>query len=174
MTLKMCIKQLRENQKRKRYDRLPTRTSKITHMFEHFFLQKPGCGALRMMVCINPKPADFDENTHVMEFAEMTQKIQIERVEAIPKNVYTAGENFSCVQTISRIGFFDNRPNPSLTYLFVAIKLQFNKIFGILLVFAALSPGQITIISILLHYNFISMTERNALHYWQRSRESLI
>ena len=111
MTLKMCIKQLRENQKRKRYDRLPTRTSKITHMFEHFFLQKPGCGALRMMVCINPKPADFDENTHVMEFAEMTQKIQIERVEAIPKNVFTAGETSSCVQTIFRIGLCDNCPN---------------------------------------------------------------
>ena len=165
----MCIKQLRENQKRKRYDRLPTRTSKITHMFEHFFLQKPGCGALRMMVCINPKPADFDENTHVMEFAEMTQKIQIERVEAIPKNVYTAGKNLLTFKLFLGSGFLIT----SLTYLFVAIKLQCNKIFGILLAYAALSPGQIIIISILLHYNFISMTERNTLHYWQRSRESL-
>ena len=98
MTLKECIKQLRENQKRKRNnrlpDRLPTRNSKITHMFQHFFLQKRGCGALRMMVCINPKPADFDENTHVMKFAEITQTIQIERVEAIPKNVFTAGKNY--------------------------------------------------------------------------------
>ena len=100
MTLKECIKQLRENQKRKRNnplaknDLLPTRNSKITHMFQHFFLQKRGCGALRMMVCINPKPADFDENIRVMEFAEMTQKIQIERVEAIPKNVFTAGKNY--------------------------------------------------------------------------------
>ena len=44
-----------------------------------------------MMVCINPRSADFDENLNVMEFAESTQKIQIERVEPVARELCTPG-----------------------------------------------------------------------------------
>ena len=96
MTLKQCIEQLRENQKRERKGlsalRVPCRDSKITMMFENFFYCKPGCGTLRMMVCINPKPSDYDENIHVMKFAEMTQKVEFERVDPIPRAMFTPGK----------------------------------------------------------------------------------
>ena len=88
-TLRRCIKQLRDNQKRGRRDHIPYRDSQITKMFGSFFDCKPGCGTMRMMVCINPRPADFDENLNVMEFAETAQKIQIERVDPIPRDIYT-------------------------------------------------------------------------------------
>lgn len=90
-TLRRCIKQLRDNQKRGRRDHIPYRDSQITKMFGSFFDCKPGCGTMRMMVCINPRPADFDENLNVMEFAETAQKIQIERVDPIPRELYTPG-----------------------------------------------------------------------------------
>ena len=45
-----------------------------------------------MMVCVNPQPADYDENIHVMAFAEMTQKVEIERVDPIPKTLFTPGK----------------------------------------------------------------------------------
>ena len=44
-----------------------------------------------MMVCINPRSADFDENLNVMEFAETAQKIQIERVEPVARELCTPG-----------------------------------------------------------------------------------
>ena len=90
-TLRRCIKQLRENQRRGRRDHIPYRDSQITKMFGSFFDGKPGCGTLRMMVCINPRPADFDENLNVMEFAEATQKIEIERIDPIQRELYTPG-----------------------------------------------------------------------------------
>ena len=90
-TLRRCIKQLRDNQKRGRRDHIPYRDSQITKMFGSFFDCKPGCGTLRMMVCINPRPSDFDENLNVMEFAETAQKIQIERMDPIPRDLYTPG-----------------------------------------------------------------------------------
>ena len=90
-TLRRCINQLRENQRRGRRDHIPYRDSQITKMFGSFFDGKPGCGTLRMMVCINPRPADFDENLNVMEFAEATQKIQIERIDPIQRELYTPG-----------------------------------------------------------------------------------
>ena len=90
-TLRRCINQLRENQRRGRRDHIPYRDSQITKMFGSFFDGKPGCGTLRMMVCINPGPKDFDENLNVMEFAEATQKIQIERIEPIQRELYTPG-----------------------------------------------------------------------------------
>ena len=69
------MKQLRENQKTKKNNRLSCRDSKITHMFEHIFMQKPGCGSLGMMICINPQPIDFDENIHAMELADVIKEI---------------------------------------------------------------------------------------------------
>ena len=30
-----------------------------------------------MIVCVNPQPEDFDENVHVMQFAEMASEVII-------------------------------------------------------------------------------------------------
>ena len=60
-------------------------------MFSGFFNGLDGCGTLRMMVCINPREADFDESLNVMEFAETTKKIQIERVDPRARFLNTPG-----------------------------------------------------------------------------------
>jgi len=80
-TLRRCLAKLRENQKTGRNEHIPYRDSQFTKMFSGFFNGLDGCGTLRMMVCINPREADFDESLNVMEFAETTKKIQIERVD---------------------------------------------------------------------------------------------
>jgi len=36
-----------------------------------------------MIVCVNPRASDFDENINVMKFAELTQEVQIERPAAV-------------------------------------------------------------------------------------------
>ena len=89
--LRRCLKQLRDNQKTGRNNHIPYRDSQITKMFSGFFNCLDGCGTLRMMVCVNPRPADFDENLNVMEFAETAQKIQIERIEPIARELCTPG-----------------------------------------------------------------------------------
>ncbi|CDW52510.1 Kinesin domain containing protein [Trichuris trichiura] len=59
MVLRQCIEQLRENQ-RTGYDKLvPYRDSRLTHLFKNFF---DGEGKVRMIVCLNPSAADYDEN----------------------------------------------------------------------------------------------------------------
>lgn len=70
MTLRSCIEKLRENQKTNKSGAVPYRNSKITHLFRNFF---EGQGAVRMIVCINPRAADFDETVNVLQFAELTQ-----------------------------------------------------------------------------------------------------
>lgn len=70
MTLRSCIEKLRENQKAGKSGSVPYRNSKITHLFRNFF---EGQGAVRMIVCINPRAADFDETVNVLQFAELTQ-----------------------------------------------------------------------------------------------------
>ncbi|PIK60674.1 hypothetical protein BSL78_02366 [Apostichopus japonicus] len=55
---------------------VPYRDSKVTHLFKNYF---DGEGKVRMVVCVNPKAADYDETTHVMRFAEVTQEVQIAR-----------------------------------------------------------------------------------------------
>ncbi len=117
-TLRRCIKQLRDNQKRGRNDHIPYRDSQITKMFGSFFDCKPGCGTLRMMVCINPRPADFDENLNVMEFAETAQKIQIERIDPIPRDLYATPGRLrgqeAYREALKRAAEVGNNPNKSL------------------------------------------------------------
>lgn len=95
-TLRECIKGLRENQKKRRAgrseDTLPYRNSKITMMFKDFFEGKNGCGTLRMMVCVNPQPDDYDENIYVMDFAEMTSKVKIKYETPIQRTLFTPGQ----------------------------------------------------------------------------------
>uniref|UniRef100_T1GEH5 Kinesin-like protein n=1 Tax=Megaselia scalaris TaxID=36166 RepID=T1GEH5_MEGSC len=54
----------------------PYRNSKVTHLFKNYF---DGEGQVSMIVCVNPRAEDYDENVQVMQFAEMTQQVQIAR-----------------------------------------------------------------------------------------------
>jgi len=90
-TLRRCLAKLRDNQKTGRNEHIPYRDSQFTKMFSGFFNGLDGCGTLRMMVCINPREADFDESLNVMEFAETTKKIQIERVDPRARFLNTPG-----------------------------------------------------------------------------------
>ena len=38
-----------------------------------------GEGKVKMIVCVNPMAADYDETLHVMKFAELTQEVQTTR-----------------------------------------------------------------------------------------------
>lgn len=101
MTLRTCLEYLRENQQCSPGNpppkKIPYRDSKITHMFKNYF---DGEGQVSMIVCINPRMEDYDENMvsklrsitpaevtlkilfvlqQVMKFAEMTQEVQIAR-----------------------------------------------------------------------------------------------
>ncbi|XP_039966326.1 kinesin-like protein KIF23 [Bactrocera neohumeralis] len=79
MTLRTCLEYLRENQQaplNSAPKKIPYRDSKLTHMFKNYF---DGEGQVSMIVCINPRAEDYDENTQVMKFAEMTQEVQIAR-----------------------------------------------------------------------------------------------
>jgi kinesin family protein 23 len=70
MALRACIEKLRENQKTGRSGGVPYRNAKITHLFRNYF---EGQGSVRMIVCVNPRAADFDETVNVLQFAELTQ-----------------------------------------------------------------------------------------------------
>lgn len=67
MTLRTCLEYLRENQQLPPNvppKKIPYRDSKITHMFKNYF---DGEGQVSMIVCINPRIEDYDENM-VYEF----------------------------------------------------------------------------------------------------------
>ena len=70
MTLRSCIEKLRENQQSGKSGGVPYRNSKITHLFRNYF---EGQGSVKMIVCVNPRAADFDETVNVLQFAELTQ-----------------------------------------------------------------------------------------------------
>lgn len=76
MTLRQCIEQLRENQKTGANKLVPYRNSRLTHLFKNYF---DGEGKVRMIVCVNPSASDYDENKHVMDFAELTQEVEVAR-----------------------------------------------------------------------------------------------
>ncbi|XP_017135388.1 kinesin-like protein KIF23 [Drosophila miranda] len=84
MTLRTCLEYLRENQQAAingfSHKKIPYRDSKLTHMFKNYF---DGEGQVSMIVCINPRMEDYDENMQVMKFAEMTQEVQIARATLI-------------------------------------------------------------------------------------------
>uniref|UniRef100_A0A336KG56 Kinesin-like protein n=1 Tax=Culicoides sonorensis TaxID=179676 RepID=A0A336KG56_CULSO len=76
MTLRTCLEVLRENQVTGTSKKVPYRDSKLTNLFKNFF---DGEGQVRMIVCVNPRAEEYDENVQVMKFAEMTQEVQIAR-----------------------------------------------------------------------------------------------
>lgn len=76
MTLRNCLEILRENNMNGAVKKVPYRDSKLTHLFKNYF---DGEGAVKMIVCINPRSEDYDETAQVMKFAEITQEVQIAR-----------------------------------------------------------------------------------------------
>jgi len=80
MTLRTCIEILRENQQTNGSKMVPYRDSRVTHLFRNYF---EGEGKVKMIVCVNPRISDFDENVNVMKFSELTQEVQIERPTAV-------------------------------------------------------------------------------------------
>uniref|UniRef100_A0A1B6F0N8 Kinesin-like protein n=1 Tax=Cuerna arida TaxID=1464854 RepID=A0A1B6F0N8_9HEMI len=74
MTLRICLEILRENQMNGTNKPVPYRESKLTHLFRNFF---DGECIVRVIVCVNPRSDDYDENMHVMKFAEMSQEVQV-------------------------------------------------------------------------------------------------
>lgn len=71
MTLRQCIEVLRRNQKSssQNLEQVPYRQSKLTHLFKNYL---EGNGKIRMVICVNPKPDDYDENMVRSEFKEFT------------------------------------------------------------------------------------------------------
>lgn len=59
MTLRNCLEMLRENQANDCGKIIPYRDSKLTHLFKNFF---EGEGSIRMIVCVNPRFDDYEEN----------------------------------------------------------------------------------------------------------------
>ena len=80
MTLRSCIEILRENQQTAGNRMVPFRDSRLTHLFRNYF---EGEGKVKMIVCVNPRVGDFDENVNVMKFAELTQEVEIERPQVV-------------------------------------------------------------------------------------------
>ena len=80
MTLRTCLEILRDNQATGSAKPVPYRDSRVTHLFRNYF---EGEGKVKMVVCVNPRPADYEENVNVMQFSEMTQEVLIERAIAM-------------------------------------------------------------------------------------------
>ena len=74
MTLRRCMEALRRNQRgTSNPEPVPYRSSKITHIFRHFF---EVLGGVKLVICINPNGEEFEENLNVLKFAEDAQSIQ--------------------------------------------------------------------------------------------------
>lgn len=59
MTLRQCMENLRLNQKSNMKLVIPYRDSKLTQFLKNYF---DGEGHVRMILCVNPKNEDYDEN----------------------------------------------------------------------------------------------------------------
>uniref|UniRef100_A0A1I7UM49 Kinesin-like protein n=1 Tax=Caenorhabditis tropicalis TaxID=1561998 RepID=A0A1I7UM49_9PELO len=83
MNLRQCIDVLRRNQKsNSNMEQVPYRQSKLTHLFKNYL---EGNGKIRMVICVNPKPEDYDENMSALAFAEESQAIEVKKqVERLP------------------------------------------------------------------------------------------
>ncbi|GMR48105.1 hypothetical protein PMAYCL1PPCAC_18300, partial [Pristionchus mayeri] len=101
MTLRQCFEKLRKNQRRALQESVPYRDTKLTYLFKNFF---EGTGKVRMIICANPRPDDYEENINVLSFAEESQSVQtakgIDRLEnvggsrpPVPRKFY-AGWNY--------------------------------------------------------------------------------
>ncbi|XP_022161653.1 kinesin-like protein KIF23 [Myzus persicae] len=77
--LKQCLKILYENQSssnlRNIAEKIPYRTSRLTHLFKSFF---EGSGSIRMLICVNPI-SEYTELLPVLQFGEISGSIQVKR-----------------------------------------------------------------------------------------------
>ena len=76
MTLRRCIDALRTNQKSGGRGNVPYRSSKLTHLFRNFF---EVIGGVKLVICVNPGAAEFEENLNVLNFAEAANNIVCKR-----------------------------------------------------------------------------------------------
>ncbi|GMT24214.1 hypothetical protein PFISCL1PPCAC_15511, partial [Pristionchus fissidentatus] len=72
MTLRQCFDKLRKNQRSALQESVPYRDTKLTYLFKNFF---EGSGKVRMIICANPRPDDYEENQNVLGFAEESQSV---------------------------------------------------------------------------------------------------
>ena len=80
MNLRRCLIQLRENQKNRGHGMIKYRNSKLTHLFKSYF---EGHGKVKMVLCLNPNAQEYEENLHVVQFAEMAREVEVARSKAI-------------------------------------------------------------------------------------------
>lgn len=78
MSLRTCMEALRDNQMQNGNRLVPYRESRLTHLFKNYF---EGEGQIKMIVCINPSCQDYEENLHVMKFAQLSQEVKTTRAE---------------------------------------------------------------------------------------------
>ncbi|KAH7712257.1 Kinesin motor domain containing protein [Aphelenchoides avenae] len=76
LALRQCFESLRKNQshRRKQVEPVPYRDQKLTLLFKTFF---EGHGRIRMIICLNPQPSDYEENDYVLEFAKKAKTVDI-------------------------------------------------------------------------------------------------
>uniref|UniRef100_A0A0K0E7M4 Kinesin-like protein n=1 Tax=Strongyloides stercoralis TaxID=6248 RepID=A0A0K0E7M4_STRER len=74
LTLRKCFEGIKINQKRKQKVVIPYRENKLTIFLKNFF---EGSGYIRMIICINPKLEDYDENIHVLSFGQSCQEVNL-------------------------------------------------------------------------------------------------
>uniref|UniRef100_A0AC35UDV2 Kinesin motor domain-containing protein n=1 Tax=Rhabditophanes sp. KR3021 TaxID=114890 RepID=A0AC35UDV2_9BILA len=93
-SLRQCFQKMRENQKKAGPPQLiPYRDSKLTLLFKQFF---EGRGKIRMIICCDPKPDDFEENAQTLLFAEQAQDVVIKVAEKEESSCrFEFGCNFS-------------------------------------------------------------------------------
>lgn len=83
MALRVCLTQLRENQKNKGKDMIKYRNSKLTHLFKSYF---EGHGKVKMVLCLNPNPEEYEENFQVIQFAEIAQEVEVSQSQGDKSN----------------------------------------------------------------------------------------
>lgn len=76
MTLRTCMEILRDNQLNNANRLVPYRDSRLTLLFKNYF---EGEGGVHMIVCINPASEDYEENLHVMKFAEISRNVKVNK-----------------------------------------------------------------------------------------------
>uniref|UniRef100_A0AC35UBK0 Kinesin-like protein n=1 Tax=Rhabditophanes sp. KR3021 TaxID=114890 RepID=A0AC35UBK0_9BILA len=95
LTLRRCFDALRNNQTKKNKILPPYRENKLTLLFKSFF---EGKGSIKMIVCINPREEDFEENIHVLGFAEVSQEVELcskDKTESCKPISMINGNNYS-------------------------------------------------------------------------------
>ncbi|GJQ78781.1 pav [Trypoxylus dichotomus] len=76
MTLRICMEALRDNQLNNANRLVPYRDSRLTLLFKNYF---EGESLIHLIVCVNPASEDYEENLHVMKFAEISRNVKVNK-----------------------------------------------------------------------------------------------